>query len=207
MFLNNIKNKKEENNMTLSESAVQTVQSLAQNLKTSLDRGLTQEDVVRLQKQQGLNEIKGHQTSWLEILLRQFKSPFIILLIIAAGVSYFAEGNSNALIIITIVVLQTVLGFFQEYRAFKTLSAIQRFVIGSVKVIRNGREQEVSSKDIVPGDIVVLIAGDVIPADVRFFKEFDLAVDESIVTGESVEVKKMKNRLLPHHHSRFRHQI
>lgn len=190
MFLPKVKEEKGNKNMTFMESASLTIQALSKQLETSLEQGLTNQEAITRQNSFGLNELKGHQIGWLHILWRQLKSPFVALLIAAAIISYCIEGNSNAIIIGVIVFFQTVLGFYQEYRAYKALEYLQNFITASVRVIREGRECMVHTKELVPGDIIVLIAGDIIPADVRFFKEYNLMVDEAVLTGESIPVKK-----------------
>lgn len=128
------------------------------------------------------------------ILLRQFTSPLILVLIGAAIVSRYLGEPVEAMVIVAIVAINATLGFVQEYRAERALRALQRFVTHMATVRRGGTQVEVPAQDLVPGDLVCLEIGDVVPADLRLLLADDLSTDESILTGESVPVAK---RLAP----------
>jgi Mg2+-importing ATPase len=126
----------------------------------------------------------------LHILLRQFTSPLILVLIAAAIVSRYLGEPVEATVIMAIVLVNAALGFLQEYRAERALRALQRFVTHMATVRRGGTPVEVPAEALVPGDVVCLEIGDVVPADVRLLLTDDLSSDESVLTGESIPVAK-----------------
>jgi Ca2+-transporting ATPase len=134
------------------------------------------------------------------IFLGQFKSILVVILALAAAVSgYLAmvEGEplTDSYVIVSILILNAVLGFVQEYRAEKAVEALKRMVSLKVFVIRGDVEESIDSSDLVPGDVIVLQAGEKVPADARIVEEFSLEVDESVLTGESVPVEKKADAL------------
>lgn len=160
-----------------------------------MKRGLTEEEVRRKLKEFGRNEIKrGKKVSPIKIFVSQFTSPIILLLILAAilsfSVSYMKhESFFDSILILIIVFSSGIAGFIQDYKAEKTVEALQKMATPKAKVIRDGKEKVIDSTEIVPGDIVVLESGDVIPADAKIL-EGKLEVDESVLTGESRAKKK-----------------
>lgn len=166
-----------------------------QELGSDAQQGLRQEEVSKRRKIYGLNKIEAHETSNITRFLRQFKSPFIYLLFGAALVSFFFDNHIEGSVIIFIILLNGLIGFYQEYKANKALQFLKKYLISYIRVIRDGQEIKLLKEELVPGDIVVLYPGDIIPADVRFINEQNLLVDESIVTGESVPVKKQSEPL------------
>ena len=158
---------------------------------SDLHKGLSdQEAAIRLEKN-GPNELKGkpHATLW-EMLLEQFKDFLVIILIVASIVSAFVGEVTDSLVIIVIVVLNAALGVFQEAKAEKAMEALQRMAAPNSKVVRDGNIQTVPSRELVSGDIVLLEAGDYVPADVRILESMNLKVEEASLTGESVPVEK-----------------
>jgi len=142
-------------------------------------------------KKYGLNKIVGKKTKGpLEIFLSQFKSFLIAILIVASIVSFSIGAVVDAAVILVIVVLNAVLGFIQEYRAEKAVEALEKLAAPKARVIRDGKEQVIKSEEIVPGDILVLEQGDMVPADARLIEAHSLQVDESALTGESVSSDK-----------------
>jgi Ca2+-transporting ATPase len=158
--------------------------------------GLSEEQALELLKKYGKNEIKGARKNpaW-KIFLLQFTSPLILLLIAAAAISYFlasSNGESagiDTILILLIVFASGIAGFFQEYKADKAIEALKGMSRPKCIVIREGRQKEIFASDIVQGDIIVLESGDMIPADSKII-EGNLDIDESILTGESRDVKK-----------------
>ncbi|MCS7134977.1 MAG: cation-transporting P-type ATPase [Candidatus Aenigmarchaeota archaeon] len=126
----------------------------------------------------------------LKIILSQFKSFLIILLLIAATISLVIGEVLDFFLIISFALIIVTIGFVQEYKAEKIVKQLKKMTLPQVKVIRGGKQIEVSSADLVPGDIIILIAGDKVPADARIIEAHSLEVDESLLTGESVPVKK-----------------
>jgi len=155
-------------------------------------KGLSQKEVEQRIKKYGLNEIKEiSKTSGLKIILRQIKNNFVIyLLLLAAIISFLVGKRITGYTIFVVIFLVIVIGFFQEYRAEKAIKALQSMLRPVSIVIRNGKETEISSSEIVPGDIILLRSGGKIPADCVILEEQELLVNESVLTGESKEVSK-----------------
>ncbi len=155
-------------------------------------KGLSEENAKRNLEKYGLNEIKDTLTvSPLKILLRQIKNNLVIyLLIFASAISFFVGKSITAYTIIIVIILVITTGFIQEYRSEKVINSLKSMLISVSIVIRDGKEKEISSKEIVPGDLIILRNGEKIPADCILIEEKDLLVNESILTGESREIKK-----------------
>jgi len=152
--------------------------------------GLTSLQVSELQKQYGLNElVTGNKKSLFSIFINQFNNMLIIILMIAAIISAFHD-ITEAIVIGVIILLNGAVGFFQEYRTEKTLEALNNMISPSIRVLRDGQEQMIETKFLVPGDIVILAEGDKIPADGLLLRSNNVRVEESALTGESVPVEK-----------------
>lgn len=150
----------------------------------------SQEAAVRLNKH-GFNEIdQKKKISWLKILFDQLKSPLIYILIFAGIVTLFLKEYTDSIVIFAAVLVNTILGFFQEAKAEKSLMLLQQLVVPHTWVFRDNEEKSVKSKQVVPGDIVILKTGEKIPADGVLLISVDLYVNEAILTGESEAVKK-----------------
>lgn len=160
--------------------------------------GLTQKEAEGRVLEYGTNEIQvGKKISPLRIFAEQFKSFLVIILIVAAVVSYVIgifPGQEprvvDSLLILLIVLANGIFGFLQNYKAEKSIEALRRLVAPRAKVVRDGLVQEIASRDVVRGDIVLIEEGDEVPADARLIESKDLAIDESSLTGESESVKK-----------------
>lgn len=160
--------------------------------------GLTQEEAKKRLELYGPNEIKRiKRISPLKIFISQFTSPLILILILAALISFFigflpkAEANPlDTILILLIVLISGIAGFIQDYKAEKTIEALRKMATPKARVIRENKEIEIPTTEVVPGDILVLEAGDVIAADAKLIECFNLSVDESLFTGESRAVKK-----------------
>ena len=162
-----------------------------QKLETDVSIGLSEAEVSRRREKYGVNElIEGGQKSPWQILWEQFSAPLVVMLIVAAAISTFLEDYKNAIAIMAIVILNAFLGFRQEYNAEQAMAALKRLATPTVKVRRDGQMQEISSRDLVPGDIVLLEAGNLVPADGRLLESFNLRVQEAALTGESEPVEK-----------------
>src|SRR3989338_2264856 len=158
----------------------------------SLQSGLTWEEAKRRLEQTGYNELqKEKDLTALRILFDQFKDPLILLLIFAGLLSLFLNELVEAAAIFTIVMLNAMLGFIQEYKAEKAIEALQKISAPTAKVLRGGREQKIPARELVPGDILLLEAGDIVPADSRLIEVSSLQIDEASLTGESVPSKKI----------------
>ncbi len=158
--------------------------------------GISEEEARERLERFGPNELmEEKKTTPLELFIGQFKSILVIILIISAIVSAFisirqGEPFTDTYVILLIVVLNAILGFVQEYRAEKAVEALKRMVAPQVLVMRGGRESSIDSKNLVPGDVILLEAGSRIPADSRLLEAANLHVDEAALTGESRPVTK-----------------
>jgi len=156
--------------------------------------GLSTKKSKELLEKYGLNEIEEkNKKTILKILLNQIKNNFIIyLLLFATILSFLVEKTTTGYLILVVVFIVIFTGFIQEYRAEKAIKALKEMLVPVSIVIRDGKEKEIPSKEIVPGDIIILRTGEKIPADCLVLEEKDLLIDESILTGESKEVSKKK---------------
>ncbi len=165
----------------------------AETVLTALDSapdGLASGEAARRLATTGANTLHGHRARpWL-VLERQLKSPILILLFVTAGVSLFLGEAVNAIIIGVILITSVGLGFVNEFRAERTADALHDQIRHSTVVMRDRRATQVDVTDLVPGDVVHLTMGSVVPADIRLLSTNDLACDESIITGESVPSAK-----------------
>ena len=160
-------------------------------LNTDPHQGLSEEEVRKRLEKYGANELKKEEkTSPFTLFINQFKNILILILLIAIVLSALVGEVVDAAIIGVIVVFCAVLGFIQEYRAERALEALKKMLTPTITVLRGGKEEGVPSKDLVPGDILLLEAGDKIPADARLVENHSLRCDEAPLTGESVPVSK-----------------
>ena len=159
---------------------------------SDIDRGLTTAQVIRLQSEFGRNELdRNNRVWWVEILVRQFKSPLIFVLILATGVTAFLlKEPVDAAVIGAAVLVNTILGFIQEFRAERSLEALGQMLTPTCKVVRDGKRQEIEAAELVPGDRVILEIGRTVPADGVLVEADGMSVEEAILTGESVPVGK-----------------
>ncbi|OQY73240.1 MAG: hypothetical protein B6D45_08320 [Ignavibacteriales bacterium UTCHB3] len=158
---------------------------------STCEDGLSTEDVVGRVQKFGYNELQEKAAvSPLMLLIAQFNSLLIIILFTAALISLIFGKLPEAISIITIVIFAGVLGFIQEFRAGKALQALKKMAAPTAIVIRNGKEQEIPSRELVPGDVIKIAMGDKVPADARIIKCANLKVEESALTGESLSVEK-----------------
>lgn len=154
-------------------------------------RGLNKKEISILKEKHGLNEIpKKNEHKILKLLLSQISSWLIIILFLA-GVGAFLMGEKiDAIAILSIVVINAIIGFVQEYKAEKAVESLKKMVISFATVIRENTQSRINSKNLLPGDIVILEEGEKIQADMELLESFSLTVDESILTGESQTILK-----------------
>ncbi len=157
----------------------------------STPHGLTGAEAVRRLAEYGPNELRAaHRVSPWTILLEQVKNVLIVILLVATGLSIFLGEGVEAIAIAVIVLFAVILGFVQEYRAERAIEALREMAAPTATVLRDGEELEVAARDLVPGDLLLLRAGDKMPADARLVEAVNLQVEESALTGESVPVEK-----------------
>lgn len=152
--------------------------------------GLTEAQAEINLKKYGQNKISVKEVTWWQILLRQFTSPFVYILIFASLLALYLGETIDSIFIGCFVLIGAVLGFVQEYNSQKTVELLKNFLVSHSTIIRGGVEKSVPSSDIIPGDVCVLEPGNIIPADVRFISADNLLIDESLLTGESLAVEK-----------------
>jgi Ca2+-transporting ATPase len=160
-------------------------------------KGLTSEEVEKRLKKYGKNKIELEEESLITIFLRQFLSPLVIILIVASMIALYIGETKDFFFIIGIVLINGLIGFYQEYKAKIKIKELLSLSTPTVNVIRDGKIVEISTEDITVGDVVIVREGDLIPADIRFIETNNLLVDESILTGESVPVEKFAEKILP----------
>ena len=153
--------------------------------------GLNRDAVKQIRSVKGENRlIEGKKESIVSVFFHQFCDLLVIILIVAAVISMFSGNMESTVVILAVLILNAILGTWQHVKAEKSLDAIKELSSPSAKVIREGKKTEVPSKDLVPGDIVILEAGDMIVADGRILHNYSLQVNESALTGESTNVEK-----------------
>jgi len=169
-----------------------SIEEVLEAADSSIENGLTNEKVVERTSLYGPNKIvSGKKTSAWRMLLNQFQSLLIYILLFASGLSFYMRDTTEAIAILIVVILNAVLGFVQEYRADASIKAIQSLVNPECTVLRNGNRQAIPNEELVPGDIVLLESGNKIPADIRIVSSTDgFKVDESMLTGESLSILK-----------------
>ncbi len=164
-------------------------------LKTNKN-GLTSQEVAERLKKYGLNKLpEEKRLSWFFVLLNQFKSPLIYILLVAAFISYILHEPIDMWVILAAVFINTIVGFIQESKAEKSLAALKKYISFKSKILRDGVEMNINSTKIVVGDILLLEPGVRVPADARIFELNDLQLNEASLTGESMPVTK-ENKVL-----------
>jgi len=159
-------------------------------------KGITQENAEKYLKIYGKNELKEEKKTPLwKIILSQFTSPLILILFVAALISFFVGEHIDAVTILAIIVLNAILGFVEDIKAEKAIRSLKKIAVTKSRVIREGKERMIDSRELVPGDVVIIEAGDKIPADIRLFESNNLRVDEAILTGESIAILKDEKRI------------
>ena len=175
---------------------VLTAPDVGQQLTVDPQTGLSADEVARRLSTYGLNAIQEHRarSPW-RMLLDQFTDFMILVLIAAAIISGMVGEPPDAIAIMVIVLLNGVIGFIQEYRAERAVAALKLLAAPNAKVLREGKQATIPASQLVPGDVVVLEAGDGVPADVRLVETVQLKVEEAALTGESVPVEKQARPL------------
>ncbi len=175
----------------MSDWYKQSPDKILKHFNTSAENGLAEAEAARRLEEHGPNELveSGLKSPW-HILGQQFTDTMVIVLIIAAVLSGLLGETTNTIAIIAIVVLNALLGFWQEYQAEQSMAALKKLSVPTVRVRRDGQTREISARDVVPGDVVYLEAGNLVPTDGRLIESVNLRVQESTLTGESEPVEK-----------------
>ncbi|MDX5347335.1 MAG: HAD-IC family P-type ATPase, partial [Hymenobacteraceae bacterium] len=174
----------------------QELQAVLQETGSAADTGLSSEEAKKRLTETGPNELqeKRARSPW-KMLFDQFTETMVLILIVAAIISAFLGKETETIAILAIVVLFAILGFVQEYRAEKAMAALKQMAVPLVQVLRDGSVKEISSRELVPGDVILLEAGNIIPADARIIEASNLKVQEAALTGEAVPVDKKEKTL------------
>jgi len=168
-----------------------TVQQVCDTLQVEENSGLSESEIIKRQSIHGPNELIDHglKSPW-SILWDQLTAIMVVILVLAAIVSALLGDYKDAIAITSIVVLNAILGFTQEYRAEKAMAALKGLGVPNIKVRRGGRVKEISVRELVPGDTILLVAGNSVPADARLLDSSNLRVKEAALTGESESIDK-----------------
>ncbi len=178
-----------------------SIPDILKDLETSV-QGLSDSEALQRQIKYGKNELQaqGRKSAWW-ILAAQFKELMILILLAAAIISYFIGDSKDAIIILVIVILNAIVGFFQEYKAEKAMYELKRLAASTARIIRSGVMRTVPATELVPGDLVKLEAGDTVPADLRLIEVHSVKIEEASLTGESYPVIKiidtLENKSIP----------
>ncbi|OPY28541.1 MAG: Copper-exporting P-type ATPase B [Methanocella sp. PtaU1.Bin125] len=167
-----------------------TTEEVFRELKTG-HSGLSPDEVAKRLQEHGPNALEAEKRlNLFKLILDQFTDPLIYILIIAAAITAFLQDWVDTGVILLVIVINGVIGFFQELKAERAISALKSLAAAKATVVRNGHVQEINSEGLVPGDVVLLASGSRVPADLRLIEVIRLEVDESMLTGESVSVRK-----------------
>ncbi|MBN1940752.1 MAG: cation-translocating P-type ATPase [Candidatus Diapherotrites archaeon] len=173
-----------------------TAMETAKELGSDMQRGLTNAEAEKRLAEFGENRLaKAKKFNALKILANQFSSFLIWILLVAVAISFAIGEHIDGYVILAIVVMNAILGFRQEYRAEKAMAALEKLAVPKAIVIRNGREIQIDSSEVVPGDIIVLNEGDKVSGDARIIESVNLKTSEAALTGESMPVQKQTEKI------------
>ncbi len=172
------------------------ITEVCSHLNTDLSNGLSEIEAKNRLLKYGPNKLKEEKTkSPITILLRQFLSPLMYILLIATIASLIIKETSDAIVISIAVIINVIIGFVQEYKAEKAASELKKYEVHRCNIKREGKVRSIEAKYLVPGDIVHISAGSRIPADIRLSYTAELTIEEAILTGESNPIKKLSEKL------------
>lgn len=170
-------------------------------LSSSME-GLSKEEANKRLEHHGSNDLKLQQTSWVTLFIRQFQSPFVVILIVATVLAYLLGEFMDGTLIFIFLAVNAVLGFYQEFRSEQALKLLRQYTTPQAHVIRENHDHSIPTPQLVPGDIIQLQPGDIVPADVRLLQVNQFSIDESVLTGESrpcLKTEKPLSQNLPIH--------
>ncbi|MDH7594289.1 MAG: cation-transporting P-type ATPase [Methanomicrobiales archaeon] len=181
-----------------------SVEEVQRSLETG-SQGLSEEEVARRRESFGKNLIEEEEVNKLELFLRQFRNFLIYILVVAALISLFTGDLKDFGVIIALILANGLIGFWQELKAETSIRALKQLTETRVRVLREGKINEIPSRELVPGDLILLGEGDMVPADIRLIESQGLQVDEALLTGESVPVEKDHRAIVPVNAQIFAH--
>ncbi len=167
-----------------------STQQVVEKLETSIQLGLNDVQVKKRQSEYGLNRIMNSNHTVFKMILKQITSPFFYLLAFVGFISLAVREWYSGIVILLCVLINAAVSFYQEFRAEHELQSLKKYLVQYETIIRNGKQITISSEEIVPGDLVILIPGDRVPADMRLISAENAQFDESVLTGESMPVSK-----------------
>lgn len=176
--------------MNFSSYASADIPAILKKFEVNPKKGLLLDEIAERRRVYGINALEWNKVNPWNILLRQLKSSFIYLLMVAAVLSFLLREMTESVMIVIFLLINTFLGFYQEYRSEQTVLLLRKFVPPRVKVRREGTLSTIPASELVPGDIVIIEAGNGIHADIRIIEDINLNVNEEPLTGESMAIKK-----------------
>ncbi|KAI7886637.1 potassium/sodium efflux P-type ATPase [Lichtheimia hyalospora FSU 10163] len=172
------------------------LETVAKLLKTDLEDGLSDQDVEGRREESGFNEMEGEGgVNPVKLLIKQFFNIMVVILLIAMVVSFVFKDWVEGGVICAIMFINAGVGFAQEFKAEKTMDSLRQMASPTSQVVRNGQSKTIPTRELIPGDLILLKAGDVVGADCRVIESFNMDVDEALLTGESVPVNKVSDTL------------
>ena len=169
--------------------------TVLETLKTS-EKGITAQEAQKRLINDGFNEIRSNTVSWWTVMSRQLKSSFTLILVAVVIFSYVLGEFIDGTMVFFFLIINVSLGFFQEFRSERSIQLLRSYITTKTHVFRGEKEYLIEARELVKGDLVVLEAGDVVPADLRLIEVKNFTVDESSLTGESVPVEKQTQSIV-----------
>ncbi|KAI8370709.1 potassium/sodium efflux P-type ATPase [Radiomyces spectabilis] len=170
------------------------IETVVQLMKTDVGDGLSESEIDSRRADHGYNEMEGEGgVNPVKLMIKQFFNVMVLILLIAMVVSFVFKDYIEGGVICAIMILNALVGFLQEYKAEKTMDSLRQMASPTVVVVRDGQQKTIPTRELVPGDIVVMKSGDVVGADCRIIEAFNMDIDEALLTGESVPVNKMSD--------------
>ena len=170
---------------------MKTASDVIRSLETDREKGLSRKEAMERKAKYGANRLKDQEQKTVgQMILEQLNDPLILILIVAMAISLMLGEIGDAVIIVTVVVLNAAVGIIQEGKAGRAVEALKKISSPQAVVVRDSERLKIPAEDLVQGDIVLLEAGNMIPADLRLFETIGVCVEESTLTGESVPVEK-----------------